>query len=371
MSNIIIIGGGIIGCALAHKLAQRGATVSLFERHAAVAQEVSGAAVGTLSYSPSSGMPAGWHLLAAPSLEAHRVLSQELAEELTHPPTWHFPGRLSVVTNNKAEKYTRKRMNEDLARGDFSEWLDKQTIHEREPALGSRIQGGSFKPGHGWVDAPQLTQALAQAAQQHGATFYFNHPVERLLWASERVVGVEVAGRSHFADQIVIAAGTWSAQLDPRLMSIPIEPVRGQALHLDLTGTSAPQPLITHFISGNSIYIIPEEQGVTIGSTHEKVGFTPGLTAGGIAKLLHNAITLLPALLHADWARARLWSGLRPATPDKTPILGPDARFPGLWWATGHFRSGILLAPVSATLMADAMLEGKALDARLSVMRFV
>ena len=369
MSNIIIIGGGIIGCALARELAKRGANVTLLEARSGLAQEASGAAVGTLSYSPSSGMPEAWHLLAAPSLAAHRALSDALAKEVSDPPRWHWPGRLSLATNNKAEKYTRKRVKEDLALGDASEWLDKQTIHQREPALGSRVQGGSFKPGHGWVNAPQLTQALAKAAQQHGATFLLNSPVERLLWASERVIGVEAAGKTWYADHIVMAAGAWSGQLDPRL-TVPIEPVRGQALHLDLTGTSAPQPLIHHLVSGSSIYIIPEKNGVTIGSTHEKVGFTRAITAGGIAKLLTNAITLLPALLHADWARARLWSGFRPATPDKIPILGPDPRFHGLWWATAHFRSGILLAPVTAKLLADAMLAGAQIDERFSVIRF-
>ncbi|MGB0383819.1 MAG: glycine oxidase ThiO [Ardenticatenaceae bacterium] len=368
MSKILIIGGGIIGCALAREVALRGAEVTLLEAGAALAQEASGAAVGTLSYSPSSGMPEAWHLLAAPSLAAHRALSEALANEVADAPIWHWTGRLSVVTNNKAEKYTRKRVKEDLARGDMSEWLDKQAIHEREPALGSRVQGGSFKAGHGWVNAPQLTQALAKAAQQQGATFVLNSPVERLIWANERVIGVETASQAWYADHIVVAAGAWSGQLDPGLR-LPIEPVRGQALHLDLTGTSAPQPLIQHLVSGSSIYIIPEQNGVTIGSTHENVGFTPGITAGGIAKLLSNAITLLPALIHADWARARLWSGLRPATPDKTPILGPDPRHPGLTWATGHFRSGILLAPTTATLLADAILAGAEIDPRFSVMR--
>jgi glycine oxidase len=382
INTIIIIGGGIIGCALARELARRGAQVTLLEARSAVGQEASGAAVGTLSYSPSASMPAGWHLLASQSLEAHRALSEQVAKEVPNPPRWHWPGRLSVASTNNAEKNSRTRLKADLALGDVGEWLNKRPIHEREPMLGGRVQGGSFKPGQGWVDAPHLTKALAEAAQHYGAMIHLNRPVKRILWegtgsakSGKRVVGVETAGSGAlwYADHVIIAAGAWSGGLDSELALPPdtIFPVRGQALHLDMSETSAPTPLIRHLISGNGIYMIPEANGVTIGATHKKIGFQRGNTAGGLAKLLGNAISLVPILAEADWAEARIWSGFRPATPDKVPILGPDPRFDGLWWATGHFRSGILLAPVTATLLADAIVARGEIDEQFSVARFV
>ncbi|MBA3531584.1 MAG: FAD-dependent oxidoreductase [Ardenticatenales bacterium] len=376
MIDCVILGGGVIGCALARELARCGARVTLLEARSGVALAASGAAIGTLSYSPSAEMPEAWHRLAAPALAAHRALAAELATEISAPPAWHWPGRLNVVTTNEAEKYSRARLKADIAALDPAEaqraawqWLDKKPLHELEPALGPKAQGASVNPGMGWVDGAHLTRALADAARQYGATILQNSAVERLLWEGGRVVGALMGERAVRAAAVIVAAGAWSSHLEPRL-ALPVEPVRGQALHIDLSDIGLTLPLIRHLIGGEGIYLIPEGTGVAVGSTHERVGFQEGLTVGGISKLLSRATKLLPALEAAAWSRVRLWSGLRPTTPDTLPILGPDPRAPGLWWATGHFRSGILLAPITAALLAGSILEGTPLDERLSVARF-
>ncbi len=367
MSDVLIVGGGVIGCALAREAARRGAAVTLLEAGAAVGREASGAAIGTLSYTPSSHMQEAWHALAARSVAAHRALSVALAAEVEQPPTWQWPGRLNLATSNKTEKYLRERLHEDRDAGQPGEWLDKREVHEVEPALGNRVQGAAFQPDeHGWVDAAHLTRSLAQAATRFGATIHTNSPVTHLLWEGERVVGAS-AGQGYRAAHTVLAAGAWSASLDARL-AVPLVAVRGQALHLP-RGPGEPPP-IRHLISGDGIYMIPEGNGVTVGSTHERVGLQKGNTAGGVAKLLWYAVALLPTLSDVGWEQARVWSGLRSVTPDKLPLFGPDPRHPGLWWATGHFRSGIFLAPHSATLLAEALLDGQPLDERLSVERF-
>lgn len=367
--SILIIGGGVIGCALARELARRGAAVHLFEARGAVGEEASGAALGTLSYSPSAPLPEGWHALAAPSLAAHRALSAALADEVAEPPRWHWSGRLNVATTNAAEKHARTRMKGDQAAGAESRWLDSRPLREWIPAIGRAVVGGSLMAGQGWVDAPHLTRALAEAAQRYGATFHLHHPVARLLWEGARVVGLEAGEQRWYGSAIVLAAGAWSGRVEPHL-SLPVEPVRGQALRLDLSGTTLPRPLFEPLLSGNGIYLLADERGVSVGATHERVGFTRGTTVGGISGLLHRALELLPGLGELEGSRLHAWSGFRPATPDKVPVLGPDPRFAGVWWATGHFRSGVLLAPHTATLLTDALLAGAPLDARWEVARW-
>lgn len=366
MTDILIIGAGIIGCAIARELARQGASVTVLETQPTVAAEASGAAVGTLSYSPSAPMPDGWHLLARESLAAHERLRDALSSEIENPPIWHFPGRLNLATTNAAEKNARERFKADRALGDAGEWLDKAAIHALEPALAPAVQGGSFKSVQGWVDSVHLTRALAASATQAGAQFLFNQSVTGLAWGGERVIGAITVEGTYKADVTILAAGAWAGQLDARV-ALPIEPIRGQALHITLNT----EPPIRHLISGNGIYIIPDKQGVTIGATHENVGFQRGLTVGGMSKLLNNGIALLPILARAEWNDLHGWSGFRPATPDKTPILGPDPRAEGLWWATGHFRSGVLLAPITATLMREALSGNEEIKAQLLPERFM
>jgi glycine oxidase ThiO len=374
--NVLVVGGGIIGCAIARELARRGASVTLIEAQAELAQEASGAAVGTLSYSPSSPMPEGWHWLAGRSLVAHRALQQSLASEIETSPLWHFPGRLNVATTNAAEKNARMRLKADERAVELDteekvkwRWMDKAEIHALEPALAPAVQGGSFNPNQGWVDAPALTRALAESAYRAKVLFRNNTTVEG-FWVGGHptpiVMGVATNRGAIRADVTIITAGAWAGELDERF-ALPVFPVRGQALHIPLPA----EPPIRHLISGNGIYMIPDGQGVTVGATHEEVGFMRGVAVGGVGKLLQYALQLVPGVGEGDYSQLRAWSGFRPATPDKTPILGADPRAKGLWWATGHFRSGILLAPVSATIMADAILEDKPIPDLLRPDRFL
>lgn len=371
--DALIVGGGIIGAAVARELARRGVSVTMIVRGPQpLSESATAAAVGTLSYSPSAPMSEGWHLLARHSLAAHQELRLSLQAEISNPPVWYWPGRLNVATTNAAEKNSRERLKADQAAGDGGYWLDKKAIHDFEPNLSNSVQGGSFKEGQGWVNAADLTRALVQAVQQYGAHLITNECVKGLHLEGSTVRGVITENHSYHAELTIIAAGAWSGQLEARL-PLPLEPIRGQAVYIPVgRWPDPPDELpIRHLISGNGIYMIPDREGVTIGATHEKVGFQPGVTVGGATKLLHNAIAIIPMLAEASWNYIEAWSGLRPATPDKVPIIGPDPRTQGLWWATGHFRSGILLAPYTAKVIADALLEGASLDPLWSPARFL
>ncbi len=362
MQEVLIIGGGIIGCAIARELAKEGSQVTLFEAGNQVGREASGAAIGVLIYSPTNSNPKAWHSLANQSLLAHRKLRDQLQKELNPAPEWFWPGRLNAVTSQGGEIYSKERLNRDILLTGEGKWLKQEEIHELEPALGDDVLGGSFTPNQGWVNPGRLTDALAESAKQYGVKFEFQAKIEGLILEGARVVGVRAKGKEIRAKNIVIAAGAWSGMIDPRV-KMPVEPVRGQAIYFDLD-KKVP---IRHLIQGSGIYMIPYEQGILIGATQERVGFDRRNTAGDVIRLIQKGIKILPLLEDVSWEKIHVRYGFRPGTPDAIPIIGPDRNYKGLFWATGHFKSGILLAPITATLITQLILENKTSELLTSI----
>jgi glycine oxidase len=154
----------------------------------------------------------------------------------------------------------------------------------------------------------------------------------------------------------VNAAGAWASQVEPRADGLPVRPVRGQMVLL-----AGPDQAFRHAIYAHDVYVVPRRDGrVLVGSTYEEVGFDKRVTADAVGRMLTRALRLAPALADATFREA--WAGLRPGTPDRLPILGPDPRFAGLYHASGHYRSGILLAPATARSLAALILEGRSHD---------
>jgi len=262
-----------------------------------------------------------------------------------------------VAGSQESEDNLRKHLKQDLEAGHPGKWLNKKQVHELEPALAGKILGAVLKAEDGEVDPGQLTRSLKESAEKSGAKFLFNTVVEKILVEDKTAQGVIASGKKYFAKHVVVAAGAWSGHLDPA-QEVDVEPVRGQALHIPFEGTLP----IRHIVFGKGIYLVPRDGGISVGATHEHVGYDKSLTVSGIAKLTHRAIQLIPRLGDADWKNVRAWSGLRPGNPQGNPIIGPAKNAKNLWWATGHYTHGILLAPITAKIISEGIICQKETD---------
>ena len=202
------------------------------------------------------------------------------------------------------------------------------------------------------MDNRRLTRALWIAAERRGVEFAIGRTARRFLVRGGRCAGVETDQGPVAAAQTVNAAGAWTS-FDPDF-PVPVEPVHGQIVEVE-----SPAPALATVVESGEVYVVPRGDSWLLGSTAERIGFEKRVTAGTVARLIAAAARLLPAIERAAFRRA--WSGLRPGTPDDLPVLGRGP-LPGLFFATGHFRNGILLAPVTALAVADCLAGSDARD---------
>ncbi|MBE9047511.1 glycine oxidase ThiO [Pleurocapsales cyanobacterium LEGE 10410] len=353
-ANILIIGGGIAGLAIAIELKRQGAKVTVVSKD--FMQAASHAAAGMLAPMAEKLTSAPMQELCLKSRWLYPEWTQKL-EELTGVETGYLPcGILAPV-------YTQPKA---IAEAEGQVWLDQQTIQMYQPGLGERVVGGWWYPEDGQVDNRCLTRSLLQAAQTLGVEVKEGVGVKAIQQKHGRVNGVLTDIGQLVAEQYVLAAGSWSSQLFP----LPVRPVKGQMLSLRMPQKlHQPFPL-QRILYGDGIYLVPRQDGrLIVGATVEEVAWTPYNTPQGIQSLLDKATELYPAV--ADWQIEELWWGFRPGTPDELPILGRSS-CDNLFLATGHYRNGIMLAPITASLLADLILEQKSdpLLAEFSYQRF-
>jgi glycine oxidase len=232
--------------------------------------------------------------------------------------------------------------------------VDAQAVRSEEPQLGDGAIGGLLIESHGFVAAGDLTRALCAAARRHGAQVVEGSKVRRIAQRDGDMVVETDRGRLT-GNAVVLAAGSWSGEIAIEGVSatVPVRPVRGQLLHLGWSGT----PLRRVTWSGRC-YLVPWEDGtLLVGATVEDVGFDERVTVAGVRGLLQAACEVVPRAWTAGFVGARV--GLRPATADDLPVIGPSTVVPNLMYATGHYRNGVLLAPLTAKLVADALLENR------------
>ncbi|MEO0925680.1 MAG: glycine oxidase ThiO [Cyanobacteria bacterium J06643_13] len=355
--DILIVGGGIIGLAIAIELKRQGAKVTVISQD--FTQAASHAAAGMLA-------PLAEKLTSPPLLDLclrsrwlYPEWTQKL-EALTGVETGYLPcGILAPV-------YAEPELTAKSTSQSAAVWLDRATIQLYQPGLSDRVVGGWWYPEDGQVDNRCLMRALLQGAQTLGIELQEGVKVKAIQQKQGRVNGVLTDIGQLEAEQYVLAAGSWSSQLLP----LPVRPVKGQMLALKM-----PQKLHQPFplqrvLYGDGVYLVPRQDGrLIVGATAEEVAWTPYNTPQGIQNLLSKAIKLYPAA--ADWQIEELWWGFRPGTPDELPILGQSA-CENLFLATGHYRNGILLAPITATLIANLILNQKSdpLLANFSYQRF-
>jgi thiazole synthase len=344
-SDVLIIGGGAVGLAIAVELRLRGVSVTLLSRD--FKQAASHAAAGMLA-------PRAEHLdgpmldLCLQSRALYPDWTQKL-EDLTGQSTGYWP--CGILSLELAIEGSSPRQRAHLPSPQSSPYLDTAAIHLAQPGLGDRVVGGWWYAEDGQVDNRALTLTLRLAAESLGVELHEGVEVLGLEQRGEQVVGVQTSAGLWRSPHYVLATGAWSRALLP----VPVQPRKGQMFSVTvpssaMASATAELPL-QQVLYAPGAYIVPRRDGrIVVGATSEPVGFMPGNTPAGLNELLAGAIAVYPALQH--FPIQETWWGFRPATPDEMPILGPGP-CDNLTLAVGHYRNGILLTPMTARLIAD------------------
>jgi len=352
-SDIVVVGGGVIGCGIAHRLAGEGATVTVVERAARVATESSGAAAGILAPPVHATAP---HLfdLALASHPLFPSLAEQLRDETGLDIELHRSGAIDVARDETGEELLRDKLRWLQEGGHDVRWLDREDTLALEPALDPEVRGAFYDEDGYQIRPGRFNEALARAAAHRGVRFELNAEVMGFEGGRPRVTGVKTARGTIGAGHVVVAAGAWASFCGEWLdVNVPVFPARGQILTL----YSLPPP-IKRIVYGAGIYLLPRLDGtIIVGATAERVGFDRSLTASALAWLLSTPRLLVPAL--ADAAFDRAWTGLRPGSPDDLPIIGRAPGWDNVTLATGHYRNGIMLAPITAQLVANLVLHAQ------------
>ena len=345
-SDVLIIGGGVIGLAIAVELKLRGASVTVLCRDFDAA--ATHAAAGMLAPDAENISSGAMRSLCWRSRSLYSDWTRKL-EELTSLNTGYWPcGILAPVYEEEGEKGRRAEENTPSP----AYWLDQDAIHQYQPGLGAEVVGGWWYPEDAQVDNRALVRTLLTAAQSLGVELKQDISVEAIGQQQGQVVGVQTNVGIIRAAHYILATGAWSNELLP----LPVRPRKGQMLSVRMP-ESMPELPLKRVLFGQNSYIVPRRnRSIIIGATSEDVGFTPHNTPAGIQTLLQQAIRLYPQLQH--YPIEEFWWGFRPATPDELPIIGTSL-CKNLTLATGHYRNGILLAPITAALIADLIWEQK------------
>ena len=350
--KIVVVGGGIIGCATAWELARAGCAVTLFER-ATPGAEASSAAAGILAPLGES-TDSAFARLALASWRLYPALVEELHELTDIDVEYVTRGTVYPLFDADDVRRAEARVASHLEPEYGIEAWDTADVRAHEPALSTRVRGAMFVRADHWVNNQRLVVAYAQAAVAAGVVLRAGTAVTRVAVEMGHARGVVADGELWEADAVVLTAGAWTGELIASFGGrLPVEPKRGQMLALGHVPS-----VLTHCVHGDDVYLVPRPSGeLLVGATVERIGFRRGVTAEGIAGLLAAAIELCPAL--GALPIARTWSGFRPWAPDSLPVLGPWPEVEGLWVATGHYRNGILLAPITARLMTEWLTIGQ------------
>ena len=362
--RIIIVGGGVIGLSIGWRLARAGLEVTLFDRDQA-GRGASWASAGMLS--PLAEVQFQEEALLRFGLQALKhfpTFVEELESETGCSVGYRQDGVLVVGITPDDVEHLRFRHIYQKELGLPITWLSGEEAREREPHLSSGITAAVWCPGDHQVDNRRVIEALKQAFQKAGGTLLEKTPVDELKLNGQRIQGVLARGKFQAADVVVLAAGCWSPTIPgiPEALKPPVRPVRGQILRLKMNEAFTLKTIIwySRLASSTLAYLVPRDDGhLLLGATSEEMGYDSQTTAGGIFELLRAGWEAVPGIY--DLPIAEVQAGLRPGSRDDAPILG-ETPIDGLILATGHYRKGFLLAPITAQAIADLVLTGKAPD---------
>ncbi|MFI5661380.1 glycine oxidase ThiO [Streptomyces sp. NPDC051684] len=358
--DVLVVGGGIIGLVTAWRAAQRDLSVAVAdpEPGGGAAQVAAGmlAAVTELHH--------GEQTLLGLNLESARRypdFAAELSEATGQDLGYRACGTLAVALDADDRAHLRELHALQTKSGLEAEWLSGRDCRRLEPMLAPGVRGGLRVDGDHQIDPRRLASALVTACERSGVIFHRSW-AERLRVVRDRARGAVLAdGTELAAGQVVLAAGSRGGQLAgvPDAVLPPVRPVKGQVLRLTVPKRYAPflSRTVRAVVRGGNLYLVPRVNGeLVVGATSEELGWDTTVTAGGVYELLRDAHELVPGITELPLTETR--AGLRPGSPDNAPLLGPTA-LPGLLLATGHYRNGVLLTPITGDTMAHALTTGE------------
>ncbi|MFJ5259183.1 glycine oxidase ThiO [Streptomyces sp. NPDC088387] len=359
-SDVLVVGGGIIGLVTAWRAAQRGLATAVVdpEPGGGAAQVAAGmlAAVTELHYGEQTLLG-----LNVASADRYPAFAAELTDLTGHDLGYRRCGTLAVALDADDRAHLRELHTLQRQSGLESEWLSGRECRRLEPMLAPGVRGGLRVDGDHQIDPRRLAAALLSACELAGVVFHRTW-AERLVVERERATGaVTREGVRLGAGQVVLAAGSLSGRLPgvPDDVLPPVRPVKGEVLRLAVPARYAPflSRTVRAVVRGSHVYLVPRENGeLVVGATSEELGWDTTVTAGGVYALLRDAHELVPGITELPLTETR--AGLRPGSPDNAPLLGPT-ELDGLLLATGHYRNGVLLTPVTGDALAHALVTGE------------
>jgi glycine oxidase len=361
----VIAGGGLIGGAVALELALAGVRVAVFDQ-GEPGQEASWAGAGILSPAPESPATIPLVPLGKASMALYPEFVERVEEVSGHDVGFRAKGALEALFSRDAARELSTHVALQHGWGLTAEAISAEDARELEPALSPEVEAAVLRPDEASVDNRALTRAVLEAARKSGAEICAHRKVQGIWREQSRCAGLQLENENVSAKWTIIAAGSFSANIAGVDAYAPVRPAKGQMVSL-----RAEQVKIERVLWSDKIYLVPRNDGrILAGATVEYAGFDKRVTAGGLRKILDAAIELAPDLAQAQVEET--WAGLRPDSPDHLPIVGP-AEIEGLLVATGHFRSGILLTPITARLICEWITEQRvSVDwERFSPLRFV
>ena len=351
-AEVVIIGGGVIGLSIARALALRGVRDVIVIEKNDFGREASWAAGGMLAPQIEADTSNDFFSLACASRDLYRDFAKALRDESGIDVELDLTGTLCVAFTEAEEQELRSRYDWQRGEGLDVEWLNAEAARTLEPCLSKQVRCALRFPNDLQVENRRLVQALLISNKNLGVQLIAHSAVQSVQVAAGKVQGVNTSQGLIGASSVVIAAGAWSSIIDPG-KQIPVEPVRGQMLCFQA------QPQVArHVIYSSQGYLIPRADGrLLAGSTTEEVGFDKSVTAEGVNKIRLMAREIAPAV--ATLPLVDSWAGFRPRAADDLPVLGNSVEIEGLVYATGHYRNGIVLAPITGELIAETIVSRK------------
>lgn len=354
--TVTIIGGGVIGYSIAHELATRGIRVVIVDPRGAGAGATRASAGILAPY--IEGREEAVLRLGVCSLSLYDRFIRRVSADAERTIEWAPVGTIEAACNPAQDAALEAAAERLTAAGVVHRFVRAREVADVEAALDTAVTSALVVDAHGYVRVADLMAALVAAVTRLGGEQ--RHEAVTRIQTIGRGVRVETSEGRADSDAVIIAAGAWSGLL--AVPPPPVHPIRGQVVEL-----RSHHPLPSRIVWGDGCYVVPWRGGhVLVGATSEDVGFDERIVPEATSRLTAAAHALLPGLRDATITDVRV--GLRPATPDELPIIGPSATLPGVFFATGHYRHGVLMAPLTASLIADLVTRGSA-DPLLDLVR--